>query len=509
MRTRAHRLIPFIAVLEGIALLIGLGAVQRADAGPAPVRVLPAPPATVTVSQRSSMVIIGWTPVAGAAGYAVEYDTSAGFASATRVTTDDSVAIIPSLPRETAYHVRVAARAAGSGELGAWGPTTDFVTVEREYPMSPPALTLAAHTSTSITATWPSAGPTASYQVAIGKTPDVRTDIKQVKKPTSTFDSLAATTTYYVSVRALDPSGDSLTAWSAPKALKTPASLPLRVGSFNIRNGTISAGGGNWTKRRHAVADTVAGQDVSVLGLQEATWNIRGYPAGQYADLARLLGKSWKSTTYVGNAGPEGTRIIYDSNEVTMLRQGYQKLAGSHDNNNWRYVTWAEFRQLSTGKKFFFANTHFLAKQNKHDTASRKSGAQQLVKIIERYNTANLPTIIVGDFNSHKFRKPRNTPYDIITDAGYIDPLDNVDGWRGGPRGIAEKRINANLFTINLFKRKAMKGNYSTGVMLDQIFVTPMRVTEWETVARLDSSGRFIGTIPSDHNMIRATVLLP
>jgi hypothetical protein len=36
-----------------------------------------------------------------------------------------------------------------------------------------------------------------------------------------------------------------------------------------------------------------------------------------------------------------------------------------------------------------------------------------------------------------------------------------------------------------------------------------MRVAEWETVARLDRSGRFIGTIPSDHNMIRLTVYLP
>jgi len=194
---------------------------------------------------------------------------------------------------------------------------------------------------------------------------------------------------------------------------------------------------------------------------------------------------------------------------VTMLRQGYQKLAGSHANNNWRYVSWAEFRQLSTGKRFFFANTHFLQRQNKHDYNSRVSGAEQLLRIVERYNTESLPTIIVGDFNSHKFRNPENAPYNIITRAGYIDPLDNIDDWRGGPRGIAEKRINANMFTINLFHRKAMKGNYSTGVMVDQIFVTPMRVSEWETVVKVDSAGRFIGTIPSDHNMIRATVYLP
>jgi hypothetical protein len=45
--------------------------------------------------------------------------------------------------------------------------------------------------------------------------------------------------------------------------------------------------------------------------------------------------------------------------------------------------------------------------------------------------------------------------------------------------------------------------------MVDYIFVSPMEVKQWEVVARLDKSGRFIGTIPSDHNMLRATVVLP
>jgi len=326
---------------------------------------------------------------------------------------------------------------------------------------------------------------------------------------TTAFDKLEKATKYYLSARAVTAGGDPVTAWSAPVGFKTPESMPLRVGSFNIRNAGIK-GGPSWAQRRRPVADTIAGQRVAVVGLQEANWtNVPGRRISQYGDLINLLGKNWRSTTYVGNAGPEGTRIIYDTDQLTMLREGYQKLAGTHNGGNWRYVSWAEFRQKSTGKRFFFANTHFLQKQNKKQYESRRSSANQLVRIVARYNTANLPTIIVGDFNSHKFRNPENAPYKVITAAGYIDPLDNIDDWRGGPRGIAEKRIDAKLFTINLFKRKAMQGNYATGVMVDQIFVTPMRVSEWQTVAKVDASGRFIGTIPSDHNMIRATVYLP
>ena len=44
---------------------------------------------------------------------------------------------------------------------------------------------------------------------------------------------------------------------------------------------------------------------------------------------------------------------------------------------------------------------------------------------------------------------------------------------------------------------------------MDYIFTTPMRVSEYEVVLRLNSAGRVTGPIPSDHNMLKATVWLP
>ena len=44
---------------------------------------------------------------------------------------------------------------------------------------------------------------------------------------------------------------------------------------------------------------------------------------------------------------------------------------------------------------------------------------------------------------------------------------------------------------------------------MDYIFVEPMRVSEYETVVRVDDEGRLVGAIPADHNMLRATVWLP
>ena len=36
-----------------------------------------------------------------------------------------------------------------------------------------------------------------------------------------------------------------------------------------------------------------------------------------------------------------------------------------------------------------------------------------------------------------------------------------------------------------------------------------MRVSAWETVVNVDADNKFIGVIPSDHNLLKATVWLP
>ena len=46
--------------------------------------------------------------------------------------------------------------------------------------------------------------------------------------------------------------------------------------------------------------------------------------------------------------------------------------------------------------------------------------------------------------------------------------------------------------------------------MLIAVVVTSagMEVPEWETVVKTDKSGKLVGRIPSDHNMLRATTVI-
>jgi hypothetical protein len=119
--------------------------------------------------------------------------------------------------------------------------------------------------------------------------------------------------------------------------------------------------------------------------------------------------------------------------------------------------------------------------------------------------------IAVGDFASTKWEKWGNAPYDVMQAAGFRDPLGNAyRSHNSAPGAFVEKRIRTTYSSYNMYKRSGR--NYAgdvNGSNNDFIFVSTMRVPEYEVVVKVDSAGRLIGVIPSDHNLIRATVLLP
>jgi hypothetical protein len=116
----------------------------------------------------------------------------------------------------------------------------------------------------------------------------------------------------------------------------------------------------------------------------------------------------------------------------------------------------------------------------------------------------------VGDWNSSRFADPTNAPYDAYVKAGFVDPLGGAANSTKAVNPTVEKRIDTWLNSFNDFVRVA-KGNHAwdNGSYIDYMLTTPMRVSEWRTVAELDADDNFVGVIPSDHNMIRMTVHLP
>ena len=118
--------------------------------------------------------------------------------------------------------------------------------------------------------------------------------------------------------------------------------------------------------------------------------------------------------------------------------------------------------------------------------------------------------IALGDWNSSRFEKPSNGPYDVYVKAGFVDPLGGAYKTHKPKHATVEHRIHTWLNSSNPDWKRKPPGHKSwvNGSYIDYILTTKMRVSEWETVARL-SKKKFRGVIPSDHNMVRATVWLP
>ena len=323
-------------------------------------------------------------------------------------------------------------------------------------------------------------------------------------------------------------------ATTAQAASAASAAKPLRVASYNIRCANCFDHGkneGTWAQRRGAVVAVIRSQNLDVLGVQEASQG-RIYDSAtgkknisQFEDLRARLGGPWRLTNtkryncvkdmspnkckYASKGASKGTRILYNSDRVQLVSQG-SALLPKPKPEDVRSVAWAVLKQRSTGRSFMFSNVH-LAADGAKNYSIRKKQAQVAVAAVKAHNPKKLPVIAVGDWNSSRFADPTNAPYDVYRKAGFVDPLGGkYDTTKTAPGATVQKRIRTWVSSSNRYTRKApAHKNWINGSYIDYLMTTPMQVSEWETVAKLDKNGNFIGRIPSDHNMIRATVYLP
>lgn len=396
----------------------------------------------------------------------------------------------------TTYFLRVVA-IDEKGDLSNPSRSVRFTT---EFPYAAPKLTVPNKKSTNVTAEWTSGAKKARFEAQIDDNEEFRSPVvvpttKRQKK----LATLEPKTSYAVRVRVVTKDGRPLSNWSKTVTSTTAAYEPMGVGTYNV----LKWRKGNWSARRGAVVELIKDSQLDVVGLQEAVPSYTPGGPPQYQDIVNLLGKDW-ALTRSNKKGPTGeTRTVYNTTRLKQVAEGYHVLAGStRFRGTTRYLAWSIFEQLSTGKRFIFANTHFTPGTSRTIQAQHTSEARQVVAALKAVNQKGLPVVLVGDFNSGGYRTQSNSVYATITGAGYIDPL-----VKSKKLGMAEKIIDGNLTTSNGLNRTAPRR--ANPPFLDHIFVSRMRVSQWQVAAKLDSAGRFIGTIPSDHNLVRATVYLP
>jgi endonuclease/exonuclease/phosphatase family metal-dependent hydrolase len=420
-------------------------------------------------------------------------------------------------PGKTYYfQVKAIERKASSSDrdnLSSYSSRIAVRTSTKALPELRPVQFTATPATTSMYLSWRSRGPGVRYLVRYSTT--LSTSVTRWQK--AVFDTAGGTLTglkpdtkYYFRTRVLDLAGKPLSGYSKTwKGTTRTTSPAIKVLSYNVNK--VSNTSHPWEGRRDAVAANILAQSPDVVGLQEASpltvIGADGSVMTQYDDLLQRLGDPYKLATRKGSSG---TKLAYNTSRLAVIDADTTALTTYGTAT--RYAVWAIFEDLRDGSRFFVLNTHLepgtdtVAEYNQ----ARTTQAAEVLQLIADHS-AGLPVVLEGDFNSARTANPDNAPYVAFTGAGLVDPMDNEDpSWTAGRNATAETLLDAEYNSYNGYETRARRTSFAEGTYIDYILTDPrIRVAQFRTVVTLDRGRNFVGTIPSDHNAIVATVELP
>lgn len=272
---------------------------------------------------------------------------------------------------------------------------------------------------------------------------------------------------------------------AASRAGKLPLIGPvggdrLHVMSFNIRTATDS-GARAWSARLPRIVKLINAERPVLIGAQEG--RVR-----QVKELKAALsgyGRVWRGRAADGSG--ETCAIFFDKSRLEKLDEGHRWLSttpGKPGSKSWgakfpRMMTWARFRDKTTGREFVHLNTHF----DHHSAKARRKSARMVRDWIQGHG---YPTLITGDFNTGPGSKPHQT---LIAGSFH-------DTWNH-----KKKRVTPLFGTANGFNPKPKKGGRRIDWILgtDKVAVHKVGINTWVTKNR---------NTPSDHWPVQAVVSL-
>jgi endonuclease/exonuclease/phosphatase family metal-dependent hydrolase len=325
-------------------------------------------------------------------------------------------------------------------------------------------------------------------------------------------------------------------AQEASAAAKAP--VDVRVGTYNVRSVSLDRTAGEerpWKQRRPGVIANIIGENLDVLGVQEVNPS-KAFKSrlvtgkNQYQDLRAGLnaaGGSFALTNpYAFNCKKPSTqyrckkrdrgashaeRILYNTRTLTLVSQGKLKYKGQSGSTSPNYLAWAVLRTIAGGQEFLFTTTHLAPK----DEGARAAQWAEMISYIDSIKGSR-PVIVTGDFNTHKHKDLAHRFLPAMQASGYSDTLGQRPGEYTLSAPRAQSRVNAWMNTANHMDRNVRNWGFwhkpeKPGNNIDWIFASnSLPVVEYKVVANYDPATMMInGVIPSDHNMVRATITLP
>lgn len=486
-----------------------------------------AKPTGLHAAVSAHSVALRWTAVRNAPAYRVQFSTRSDMKT---FQTMDVVGTYlewthlnpaPSahsarLKAGTAYYFRVKVISLAKATLTHYSKTLKVKTASAKAmpELAPVSLAASPQSASAMYLSWSSRGPGVKYRIRYGTTPKL--EMAKSATVTSAYSGtvlkkLTAATTYYYKVRTISTGGTDLSGYSKTSSLTTPTtsgSPPITVATYNVCSVACDAEGHPWAGAREAaVVANLAAQSPDIVALQEMD---RSKLAAFLSDLNKASGRSYQTSDPASKGGSGTTRLAYDTGRFTMASADHGVLPLSvGDSASRKYSVWAILTDKLSGKRLFVVANHLIAGSAYQDL--RRTQTDEIVNLVAAKNTKKLPVVIAGDFNSNRDASPSNVVYDVLSAAGYQDPLGNTDkSWTVAKSATAEHRVDLDYSTYNNFEPYARCSKYSNGADIDYIWHSPkIRVTMTQVVVAVDTAGRFVGTIPSDHNLLTATIHLP
>lgn len=274
--------------------------------------------------------------------------------------------------------------------------------------------------------------------------------------------------------------------------------LGIRVVTCNVRCLNPDDGENSWWNRREHLADALAGIGADVIGTQEAFYVQKEY-----------LRHKLKGYNVVGVGRDDGKKegehsaIFYNKKRFKALDSGNFWLSETPDrpSKGWdaayvRIATWALLQEKSTGKKFYFVNTHL----DNVGVIARREGVTLLCRKAEQIGK-DCPMVITGDFNSMKESE----------DIGYIKSLGLVHVYDiAGTRKLQPATWHNFTSDISRHVSKVIERRRKQGLkveeplIIDYIFISQGACSYYEIMNPKGPDGRFL----SDHSPVFADIEL-
>jgi len=263
----------------------------------------------------------------------------------------------------------------------------------------------------------------------------------------------------------------------------TSAPLQLCVATFNLRYASTEKPN-SWPERRPVMRDCLRQLAPDLMGTQEGLLQ-------QLRDIGTdLPDYAWIGTGRDGGDKGEFMAIFYRRARFEALSTNHFWLSDTPEvvasstwgNNCKRMVTWVRFRERSSGREFFFWNTHF---DHEAERARQKS-AHLIRERIDDLKT-DLPVILTGDFNCTGGRSVAYTT--LVKEGGFTDT------WTA-----AKTHVNESWNSFHGFETPQQKG-----VRIDWILTRSPATVPKSEIVTFSKNGQY----PSDHFPVVAWLSFP